>query len=73
VHTQTYEITFMGQADTELRAEFDDCEVITGRGTTTLRADLSGQGALYPLMERIIGQGLMVLHMQLVAPSSSEQ
>jgi hypothetical protein len=73
VHTQTYEITFMGQADTELRAEFDDCEVITGRGTTTLRADLSGQGALHPLMERIIGQGLIVLHMQLVAPPSSEQ
>ena len=71
MHTQTYEITFMGQADTELRAEFDDCEVTTGRGTTTLRADVSDQGALYPLMERIIGQGLIVLHMQLVAPPSS--
>lgn len=71
MHTQTYEITFMGQADTDLRAEFDDCEVTTGRGTTTLRADLSDQGALYPLMERIIGRGLIVLHMQLVSPSSS--
>ena len=72
MRTQTYEITFMGQADTALRAEFDDCEVTIGRGTTTLRADLSDQ-ALRRLMERIIGQELIVLHMQLVAPPSEEQ
>ena len=72
MHTQTYEITFMGQADTALRAEFDDYEVSIGRGTTTLRAELSDQGALDRLMERIIGQELIVLHMQLVAPPSAE-
>jgi hypothetical protein len=73
VHTQTYEITFMGQADTVLRAEFDDCEVTIGRGTTTLRADLSDQAAFHSLADRIIGQKLIVLHMQLIAPRSSEE
>jgi hypothetical protein len=59
VHTQTYEVTFMGQADTALRAEFDDYEVSIGQGTTTLRADLSDQRALDRLMERIIRQELI--------------
>lgn len=72
VHTQTYEITFMGQADTALRRKFDDYEVSIGRGTTMLRAELSDQGALDRLMERIIGQELIVLHMQLVGPPSAE-
>jgi hypothetical protein len=71
MHTQTYEVTFMGQADTALRAEFDDYEVSIGRGTTTLRADLSDQRALDRLMERIIRQKLIVLHMQLVTPPSA--
>ena len=66
MQTQTCEITFMGQADTALRREFDDYEVSIGRGTTMLRAELSDQGALDRLMERIIGQELIVLHMQLV-------
>jgi hypothetical protein len=66
VQTETYEITFMGQADTALSREFDDYEVSIGRGTTMLRAELSDQGALDRLMGRIIGQELIVLHMQLV-------
>jgi hypothetical protein len=32
VQAQTYEITFLGQAGTTLRAEFDDCEVTIGPG-----------------------------------------
>ena len=36
----TYEITFTGEAGTAVRAEFDDCEVNVGSGTTTLRAEL---------------------------------
>ena len=43
--TQTYEITFAGQAGTTLRAEFDDCQVTVGPSTTTLRADLPDQAA----------------------------
>ena len=65
---QIYEITFTGQAGTALRAEFDDCEVTVGPGTTTLRAELPDQGALSGLMQRITGLGLEVIHMHLVAP-----
>jgi hypothetical protein len=68
VRPQIYEITFTGQAGTALRAEFDDCEVTVGPGTTTLRAELPDQGALSGLVQRITGLGLEVIHMHLVAP-----
>jgi len=68
VRPQIYEITFTGQAGTALRAEFKDCEVSVGPGTTTLRAELPDQGALSGLMQRITGLGLEVIHMHLVAP-----
>jgi hypothetical protein len=72
VRSQIYEITFTGQAGSALRAEFDDCEVILGRGTTTLRAEVPDQGALSGLMDRITGLGLEVLDMHLVAPSPGD-
>jgi hypothetical protein len=68
VQSQAYEITFLGQAGTTLRAEFDDCEVTIGPGTTTLHAELPDQGALSGLMERISGLGLKVIDVSLVAP-----
>jgi hypothetical protein len=68
VRIQTYDITFLGQANTALRAEFEDCEVTVSHGTTTLRADLPDQGALTGLMERITGLGLDVIDVSLVAP-----
>jgi hypothetical protein len=68
VGPQTYEITFAGQAGSALRAEFDDCEVIIGPGTTTLRAELPDQGALWGIVQRIIGLGLEVIHMHRIAP-----
>ena len=67
MRAQTYEITFAGQAGTTLRAEFDDCEVTVGPGTTTLRAELADQAALSRLMQRITGLGLQVVHVRLVA------
>ena len=67
VQPQIYEITFLGQAGTTLRAEFEDCEVIIGRGTTTLRTELPDSGALSGLMERINGLGLDVIDVSLVA------
>ena len=67
VQSQTYEITFLGQAGGTLSAEFDDCEIIIGPGTTTLRADLPDQGALTGLMERITSLGLKVIDVSLVA------
>ena len=67
VQPQTYEITFLGEAGTTLRAEFEDCEVTIGRGTTTLRTELPDRGALSGLMERINGLGLDVIDVSLVA------
>ena len=64
---QIYEITFLGQAGTTLRAEFEDCEVTIGDGTTTLRAELPDRGALSGLMERINGLGLDLIDVSLVA------
>jgi len=71
VPSQTYEITFRGQAGTTLRAEFDDCEVTIGPGTTTLRAELLDQAALSGLLQRITGLRLELIHMRLVAPPPS--
>ena len=65
---QIYEITFTGQAGTALRAEFEDCEVSVGPGTTTLRAELPDQGALSGLVQRITGLRLEVIHLRLVTP-----
>ena len=65
---QTYEITFVGQAGTALCAEFDDCTITIGPGTTTLRAQLPDQGALMGLVRRISSLGLEVVHLHLVAP-----
>ena len=72
VRLQTYEITFTGQAGSTLRAEFDDCEVTVGPGTTTLRAELPDQAALSGLVLRITGLGLKVIHMHLVAPPPND-
>jgi hypothetical protein len=72
VRGQTYEITFAGQAGSTLRAEFDDCEVTLGRGTTTLRADVADQGALSGLLQRINGLGLEVIDVHLVAPGPDQ-
>jgi hypothetical protein len=63
-----YEITFMGEAGRMTRAEFDDCEVIVGSGSTTLRAELPDQGALWGLVQRIISLGLIVTDLHLVTP-----
>ena len=72
MRSHIYEITFTGQAGSALRAEFDDCEVSIGPGTTTLRAELPDQGALSGLMDRITGLGLEVIDMHLVAPSPGD-
>jgi hypothetical protein len=72
MRSHTYEITFVGQASNALRAEFDDCDVTVGPGTTTLRAELPDQGALSGLMNRITGLGLEVIDVSLVAPSPGQ-
>lgn len=75
VRTHTYEITFAGQAGSAVRAEFDDCEVSVGPDTTTLRAEVADQAALWGTVQRIIGLGLQVIELHLVAmpPGPSEE
>jgi hypothetical protein len=68
VGPHTYEITFSGRAGPAVRAEFDDCTVIVGPYTTTLRAELPDQGALGGLVQRIIGLGLELVDLHLVTP-----
>ena len=68
---RTYEITFTGQAGAALRAEFDDCEVTVGSGTTTLRAEVPDQAALLGLVERINALRLDMIDMHLVRPPST--
>jgi hypothetical protein len=70
IRSRTYEITFTGQAGPAVRAEFDDCTVIVGPDTTTLRAQLPDQGALWGLVQRIIGLGLEVVDLHLVRSQS---
>ena len=67
MQSQTYEITFLGQAGSTLRTEFEDCELTIGPGTTTLRAELPDRAALSGLMDRINGLGLDVIDVSLVA------
>ena len=68
MRSQTYEITFAGQAGAVLREEFDDCEVTVGLGTTTLRADLPDPAALAGLMQRIASLRLEIVNVRLVTP-----
>jgi Family of unknown function (DUF6325) len=68
VPSRTYEITFVGEAGAILRAEFDDCEVSVGPGTTTLSLEIPDQGALHGLMQRIASFGLELIDVSVVAP-----
>lgn len=69
VSSRTYEITFVGEAGAVLRAEFDDCGVTVGHGTTILRAEVPDTAALAGLMQRITGLRLEIIHVQLVTLS----
>ena len=64
--SRTYEITFVGQADTVVRAEFDDCEVSVGPDTTTIHRELPDQGALHGLIQRVADLGLELIGIRVV-------
>jgi hypothetical protein len=68
VPPRTYEITFTGQAGPVLRAQFDDCEVTIGSGSTTLLAELPDPAALSGLVQRITGLRLEVVYLRIVPP-----
>ena len=72
MQSRAFEITFAGQAGRVVRAEFDDCEVSVGPDSTTLRAGLLDQSALYGLLQRIAGLGLELIEVHVAAPSPAE-
>lgn len=61
-----YEVTFRGEAGTATCAEFDDCRVTIGPGTTILRAELPDQAALAGLVQRIADLRLELILVRLV-------
>jgi hypothetical protein len=63
-----YEVTFAGRAGNTLRAAFEDCTVIVGPGTTTLRVRLPDRAALRGLVQRISDLGLELVDLHLVLP-----
>jgi hypothetical protein len=66
-----YEIIFAGQVGSVLRAAFDDCEVSIGEETTTLRVELPDQAALWGVLQRVMGFGLKLIELRLVAVPSA--
>lgn len=69
---RTYELTFTGQAGSTARAEFEDCEVIVGPQSTTLRATLPDQSALAGLIERLLALHCELLRVAVLPPPQSQ-
>ena len=65
---RTYEITLVGRAGSALRAEFEDCDILVGPDTTTLRAELLDHAAFTGLLMRIADLGLTVIKLHRVEP-----
>lgn len=66
----TYEVTFTGQAGSTAQAEFEDCEVMVGPQSTTLRAELPDQAALAGLIERLLALHCELVRVVRLAPGS---
>jgi hypothetical protein len=67
-----YELSFKGAASPTLRAAFDDCEVVTGPGMTTLRVAVPDAAAMHGVVERVKDLGLEILELRLIVEPSSD-
>ena len=67
-----YEGSLIVRRTETLRAAYDDCQVIIGSGSTTLRAELPDQAAFFGLMERIRDFGLELLEVHSVPARLAE-
>ena len=56
-----YEITVQGHLGDGVAAAFDEFDVRTAAGTTTLHGDVVDQAALHGVLDRIAGYGLVLL------------
>ena len=66
--SRTHEITVEGQAGPGMRAEFDECTITAGPGTTTPRTELSDQCPLSVLIQRVIDLRLEITRVLLLQP-----
>jgi hypothetical protein len=64
--SRVYEITFAGEAVPAICAAFEDFDVAIGTGSTTLRAELVDQAALYGALDRVMALGLELLEVRAV-------
>jgi hypothetical protein len=67
-----YELSFKGAASPTLRAAFDDCEVVTGPGMTTLRVVVPDAAGMHGMVERVKDLGLEILELRLVVEPSTD-
>jgi len=67
-----YELSFKGAASPTLKAAFDDCEVVTGPGMTTLRVAVPDAAAMHGMVDRVKDLGLEILELRLVVEPSSD-
>ena len=65
---RTYEITFAGEAPPAVVWAFEDFDIVTGSGFTTLRAELLDQAALHGAIDRLADLGLALLEVRVVQP-----
>jgi hypothetical protein len=61
-----YVITFRGEAGGAVLAAFDDLEVSTSEGFTTLRVSAPDQAALHGVIERIRALGLELVNVRIL-------
>jgi len=62
-----YELSFKGVASDTLACAFEDCDVTSSSGVTTVRTPGVDQAGLQGLIGRVGSLGLELLHVHLVA------
>ena len=66
VTPRTYSITFKGEAGKTVRAAFEDLDISTEAGFTTLRGKLADQAALHGVIDRMRSLGLELMNVTLI-------
>ncbi len=62
----TYAITFKGEAGKTVRAAFEELDISTEAGFTTLRGKLPDQAALHGVIDRMRALGLELVNVTLI-------
>ncbi len=62
----SYAITFRGEAGRSLRAAFEDLDISTDAGFTTVRGHFPDQAALHGVIDRTRALGLELVNVRLI-------